>query len=316
MVVVRRLIGVAATLVVAACAGVVGWRLWDIYMYDPWTRDARVRANILNLAPDVSGLIQAVNVVDNQQVKKGDVLFVVERDRFQAAVAQAQALVENRRANLVLARDNARRDEDLARMDSSAITQVRVETTRAAAAVAAAELDQAQAALTTANINLERTLVRSPVNGYVANLTAVVGDYANTGTPVVVVIDSDSFYVSAFFMETKLPYVQDGARAKVQLMAGNVVIDGRVEGVSRGIAQADVDGVGRLADINPNFTWVRLAQRVPVRIRLENVPPEVRLVAGLTATVSIDVPKTGDRPAAGQQPKAGEAAKTGATPGK
>jgi RND family efflux transporter MFP subunit len=283
----KRAIGIAVTLAMVAVAAVVGSKLWNLYMYEPWTRDARVRATIVNVAPDVSGLISSLNVVDNQAVKKGDVLFVVERDRFEAAVAQARALVENKRANLSLARDNARRDEDLARMDSSAITQVRVETTRAAAAVAAAELDQAQAALTTANINLQRAEVRSPVNGFAANLTASVGDYADRGKPVLELIDSDSFYVSAFFMETKLPAIHEGDRAQIQLMAGNTILEGRVEGVSRGIAQADVDAVGRLANVNPNFTWVRLAQRVPVRIALEKVPSDVRLVAGLTATVMI-----------------------------
>lgn len=290
----KRVIGVAVTLAMVAIAVVVGSKLWNLYMYEPWTRDARVRANIVNLAPDVSGLISSLNVADNQSVKKGDVLFVVERDRFEAAVAQARALVENKRANLGLARDNARRDEDLARVDSSAITQVRVDTTRAAAAVAAAELDQAEAALTTANINLQRAEVRSPVNGFVANLTASVGDYADQGTPVLVLIDSDSFYVSAFFMETKLPAIHEGDRAQVQLMAGNAILEGRVEGVTRGIAEVDVDPVGRLANVNPNFTWVRLAQRVPVRIALEKIPSDVRLVAGLTATVTI-APREADK---------------------
>jgi len=283
----RQAIRVSVTLAVAAIAAVTGWKLWNVYMYEPWTRDARVRATILNLAPDVSGLISSLNVVDNQSVKKGDVLFVIERDRFQAALAQAQALVENKRANLRLANDNARRNQQLARADSSAITQVEIETSQATAAVAAAELGQAEAALTTANINLQRTEVRSPVNGFVTNLTASVGDYATTGTPVLAIIDSDSFYVYAYFMETKLPAVRDGDRARVQLMAGNVVLEGRVQGVSRGIAEAGVDNVGLLANINPNFTWVRLAQRVPVRIVLDKIPPDVRLIAGLTATVTM-----------------------------
>jgi RND family efflux transporter MFP subunit len=284
---VRQAIGVSVTLAVVAIAVAIGWKLWNVYLYEPWTRDARVRATIVNLAPDVSGLVSSLNVVDNQSVKKGDVLFVVERDRFQAAVAQAQALVENKRANLSLANDNAKRDQELARADSSAITQVQIETSQATAAVAAAELGQAEAALTTANINLQRTEVRSPVNGFVTNLTASVGDYATTGTPVLAIIDSDSFYVYAYFMETKLPAVRDGDLAQVQLMAGNVVLEGRVQGVSRGIAETGVDTVGLLANINPNFTWVRLAQRVPVRIALGKLPPDVRLIAGLTATVTI-----------------------------
>jgi multidrug resistance efflux pump len=298
--IVRQAIRVAVTLAVAAIAVVVGWKLWDNYMYEPWTRDARVRATIVNLAPDVSGLISSLNIVDNQDVKKGDLLFVVERDRFQAAVAQAQALVANRQANLILANANARRDQLLAQEDSAAITQVRVDTSRAAAAVAKAEVQQAEAALVTANINLARTEVRSPVNGFVTNLTASIGDYATTGRPVVAIVDSDSFYVYAYFMETKLPAVRDGARAQVELMAGNVVIEGRVQGVSRGIYETGVDSVGPLANINPNFTWVRLAQRVPVRIALGPVPPGVRLIAGLTATVTLVAPDKPIGPSGGR----------------
>lgn len=283
----RHAIRVGITLVMTVIAVGVGWKLWNVYMYEPWTRDARVRSIIVNLAPDVSGLISKLNVADNQQVKKGDILFVVERDRFLAAQAQAQALVENRRASLQLAKDNEKRDEDVYKVDPGAISAANVEARRAAALVAAAEVDQAVAALQTANINLERTEVRSPVNGYVTNMTASVGDYATTGTPVLAIINSDAFYVYAYFMETKLPYVRDGDVAEVQLMAGDVVIQGTVQGVSRGIAEAGVDNVGLLANINPNFTWVRLAQRVPVRIQLGPIPPNVRLVAGLTATVTV-----------------------------
>lgn len=283
----KNLFRFAITLAAVAAAGVIGWKLWDLYMYAPWTRDARLRATIVNLAPDISGLISSLPIVDNQSVRKGDLLFVIERDRFVAAVDQARALVENKKANLTLASDNARRDQFLMAQDSAAISQVRAETSRATAAVAAAEVDQAQAALRTASINLERTEVRSPVNGYVTNLTASVGDFAGIGKPVLAIVDTDSFYVYAYFMETKLPQVLDGARAQVELMAGNVLIEGRVQGISRGIYESGVDNVGPLADINPNFTWVRLAQRVPVRIALEKVPPDVRLIAGLTATVTV-----------------------------
>ena len=283
----RHVIRVGITLVMTALAVGVGWKLWNVYMYEPWTRDARVRSIIVNLAPDVSGLISKLNVADNQQVKKGDILFVVERDRFLAAQAQAQALVENRRASLQLAKDNEKRDEDVYKVDPGAISAGQCRGPPRRRAVAAAEVDQAVAALQTANINVERTEVRSPVNGYVTNMTASVGDYANTGTPVLAIINSDAFYVYAYFMETKLPYVRDGDVAEVQLMAGDVVIPGTVQGVSRGIAEAGVDGVGLLANINPNFTWVRLAQRVPVRIQLGPIPPNVRLVAGLTATVTV-----------------------------
>ena len=284
----RQAIRVSVTLAVAAIAAVIGWKLWNVYMYEPWTRDARVRATILNLAPDVSGLISSLNVVDNQSVKKGDVLFVIERDRFQAALAQAQAPGREQAREPELANDNARRDQALARADSSAITQVEIETSQATAAVAAAELGQAEAALTTANINLQRTEVRSPVNGFVTNLTASVGDYATTGTPVLAIIDSDSFYVYAYFMETKLPAVRDGDRRT-----------GAAHGRRRGPRGAGPGGEPRHCRSRrrqrsgcwPTSTPISPGCASPNACRsaslLDKIPPDVRLIAGLTATVTM-----------------------------
>lgn len=277
-------VGVTALVVVAAVF--VGWRLWAYYTLSPWTRDARVRANVVELAPDVSGLISAFNVVDNQVVKKGDVLFVIDRQRFQVALRQAQAVVAMREQALRLAQDDAGRDANLRSEDSPAISVQAAERSATSAAEALAELEEAQAALATAQIDLERTEVRAPVNGYVTNLTASVGDYATTGQPVLAIVDSDSFYVYAYFMETKLPAIRDGDAAEVRLMAGGVVIPGTVEGLSRAIAPA-TPADGLLATVDPEFDWIRLAQRIPVRIRLGEIPPGVRLISGLSCTVVV-----------------------------
>lgn len=277
---------VAVTAFAVVVAVAVGWWLWDYYTLAPWTRDARVRANVVEIAPDVSGLIAAINVVDNQDVKKGDVLFVIDQQRFRVALQQAEAVVAMREQALKLAEDEAARDASLRGEDSEAISVQAAERTSTSAAEAEAALQEAQAELAMAQLNLARAEVRAPVNGYVTNLTASVGDYATTGRGVLAVVDSDSFYVYAYFMETKLPAIRDGAAAEVRLMAGGVVIPGTVEGLSRAIADVTAAG-GLLASVDPEFDWIRLAQRIPVRIRLGAVPPGVRLVSGLSATVVV-----------------------------
>jgi RND family efflux transporter MFP subunit len=278
---------VAVTLAATVAAALVGWWLWDFYMLSPWTRDARVLANTSVVSPDVSGLITTINVVDNQKVAKGDVLFVIDRERFTLAVEQAQANVEQSQWTLKLAQDNAERDARLIMTDSSAISAETAEASRSKAGEASAALQLARSQLATARLNLERSTVRSPVNGLVTNLTATVGDYATRGTGVLAVVDSDSFYVYAYFMETKLPAIKVGSEAEVRLMAGGTVLHGTAQGLSRAIANPTAVRGGLLASVDPNFEWIRLAQRIPVRIALDKVPADFQLVSGMSATVVI-----------------------------
>jgi multidrug resistance efflux pump len=296
----RQAVRIAVTLAAVAAAVAVVWQLWDYYTVSPWTRDGLVRANVVQIAPDVSGLISKLNAVDNQAVRRDDVLFVIDQQRFQVAVEQAEAVVEQKRQAQLLAQSVADRNATLRAQDNAAISDLMNQQSQVAAAIAAAELKEAQAQLATARINLARTEVRSPVNGYVTNLVAELGDYASTGQGVLAVVDSDSFYVDGYFMETKLPAIQVGDRARVTLMAGGAVIGGSVESISRGIADPQ-GGTGSelLAAVNPNFAWIRLAQRIPVRIKLDEVPPDVRLVSGLTCTVVVDPDST---PAAASAP--------------
>ena len=253
-------------------------------------------AYVVEIAPDVSGLISAINVVDNQVVHKGDVLFVIDQERFKVAVDQAQAVVLKSEQALRLAEDDARRYATLRSPNFEAASAETIERYAIVAEEARAELQQAQAQLATAQINLARSEVRAPANGYVTNLTASVGDYATVGKGVLAVVDSDSFYVYGYFMETKLPAIHNGDAAEVRLMAGDVVLKGKVEGLSRAIADPTAAG-GLLAAVNPEFEWIRLAQRIPVRIHLEDVPPSVRLVSGLSCTVVIK-PRPGAVPSA------------------
>ena len=284
---------IVVTLVVVIAAVLVGWRLWELYTLSPWTRDARVQGNVVEVAPDVSGLITRIDVLDNQKVARGDILFVIDRQRFSLAVEQAKANVDQSQWAAKLASDNADRDARVMKDDSGAVSAEAAETSRARASEAAAALQLARSQLATAELDLERSTVRSPVNGFVTNLTATVGDYASRGKGMVALVDSDSFYVYAYFMETKLPAVRIGSEAEVRLMAGGTVLRGRVQGLSRAIANPTAAGGGLLASVDPNFEWIRLAQRIPVRIALESLPPNVELVAGMSATVVIH-PKPSD----------------------
>jgi RND family efflux transporter MFP subunit len=281
---------VLVTLVAVIAAVLVGWWLWNFYTLSPWTRDARVQGNIVEVAPDVSGLITTISVVDNQKVAKGDTLFIIDRQRFTLAVEEAEANVAQSQSTQKLAQDDADRDAQVMKRDPSAISPMTAETSRTKASEAAAALRLAQSQLAVAKLNLERSTVRSPVNGFVTNLTTTVGDYATRGTGVLALVDNDSFYIYAYFMETKLPAIKIGSEAEVKLMAGGTILHGRVQGLSRAIANPTAAGGGLLASVDPNFEWIRLAQRIPVRIALENVPAQVELVAGMSATVVVRQP--------------------------
>lgn len=277
---------VAVTLTVVVAAGFAGAYVWRSYVDEPWTRDGRVRADIVRLGPDVSGPVMEVRIRDNQQVRRGDVLFVVDQERFRLALDLARATEQGRASDLEQKRREAARREKLT---SAAISEEVQEQARSAVQAAEAALAQAVAERKTAELNLARTEVRAPVNGYVTNLLLRPGDYVSPGAAVVAIVDSDSFYVAGYFEETKVRLIHEGDAATVRLMGHAGDLEGRVQSVARAIVDRDnATGSDLIANVNPSFSWVRLAQRVPVRIRLEHVPDDVRLTAGLTATVVVE----------------------------
>jgi RND family efflux transporter MFP subunit len=275
----------ALTLVVVLVAIVAGWELWSYYMLEPWTRDGRVRADVVTVAADVSGLISDVYVHDNEKVSIGQPLFRIDQRRFQYAVDQAKAEAASLEATL----DQARRDLVRSKsLTSLAISQQQVERSQQAFDVAQAQFDAANATLEVANLNLERSTVLAPVNGIVTNFDLLPGRYVNVGAAVFALIDSDSFRVEGYFEETKLRRIHIGEEATVKLIGDPRVLSGHVESIAYGIEdQNRSTSTELLASVNPTFSWVRLAQRIPVRIKLDNVPPDLLLVAGRTATVSI-----------------------------
>jgi multidrug resistance efflux pump len=275
---------VAVTLVAVGLACVLGAALWQHYMWAPWTRDGRVRAEVVDIAPEVAGTVVEIPVHDDEFVHKGDVLFVIDPARFEIAIAQAQAAVDGAKEELQLKLSDARRRQGL----NGVVSTEEQERYRSAASVADAQYATAKAALDLAKLNLARSTLRSPVNGYVTNLRLRVGDYATTGQARVALVDSDSFWINGYFEETKLKEIQPGALARIKLMGYDPPLVGHVEAIARGINEqnSSADGMG-LQDVNPVFTWVRLAQRIPVRIHIDQVPTGVVLAAGTTCTVSI-----------------------------
>jgi multidrug resistance efflux pump len=274
---------VTSLLVVAAAYA--GWRLWAHYELEPWTRDGRVKAYVVQVAPDVSGLVTAVPVHDNQDVKAGDILFEIDRARFQLAYQQAKAAVAAQTVALTQATRDAHRNRELGQLvaaEQREQSQTRVEQ-------AEAQLAEAKVALDVASLNLERSRVVAATDGRVTNLDLRVGAYASAGRPVMAVVDAGSFYVEGYFEETKLPLIQEGDAVTVALMGDPRTLHGHVESIALGIADRDRSAAANmLPNVNPNFNWVRLAQRIPVRVHIDKVPDGVRLVAGQTATVSLD----------------------------
>ncbi|QZP31528.1 HlyD family secretion protein [Pseudomonas sp. DR48] len=291
----KKLFSLIATLTVLALALWLGRILWANYMDTPWTRDGRVRADVINVAADVAGVVVEVPVRDNQVVKKGDVLMLIDPEHYQLAVKQAQALVASRKATWEMRRLNANRRAD---MDNLVISSESREDASNIAGAAMADYQLAQAQLEAAELNLKRTRVLSAVDGYVTNLNVHRGDYAKMGESKMAVVDRHSFWVYGFFEETKLPHIRVGDSADLQLMSGEL-LKGHVESIARGIYDRDnPQSRDLIADVNPTFNWVRLAQRVPVRIHLDQVPDDLVLAAGITCTVIINPqPESGDNTA-------------------
>ena len=284
------------TLAVVAAAAGAGLRLWDHYELEPWTRDGRVRANVVQIAPDVSGLVTAVPVQDNQPVAAGALLFEVDRARYTLALRQAESSVVSAKVALTQAQRENARNIDLGNLISQELreqTGTRVEAAQANVAQAAISLDAAR-------LNLERAQVRAPTAGLVTNLDMRTGSYAQAGRPALALVDAKSFYVEGYFEETKLPRIHVGDRVRVTPMGG-ARLDGTVESIAAGIADRDrTTGTNLLPSVNPTFNWVRLAQRIPVRVKLDPLADGTRLVAGETVTVQVvgDAPaKVAQRPA-------------------
>jgi RND family efflux transporter MFP subunit len=288
----RFLLRKVATAGIAVVAVLVALVTWDQYNDGPWTRDGRVRVQVASVAPEISGKITELRIVDNQFVHKGDILYVIDPFDFDVALRTNKAVLQQKMADLSVKELQSERRRRLSDLASSTEEKQVYE---GSALQAKAAVDSAQQQVREAELNLQRTEVRSPVNGIVTNLLVREGDYAHQGASNISIIDTDSYWVDGYFEETKLARLCVGDRAEAKLMGYSAPITGHISTVTLGVsvsnAAASTQG---LPNVDPVYTWVRLAQRVPVRIAIDKVPPGVPLVSGLTATVTIRDGKDGE----------------------
>lgn len=314
-----NLIRLSTTALIVLLAAFVAWMAWNHYMLSPWTSDARVRAEVTRVAPDISGRVTTVMVQDNQQVNAGDVLFIIDPERYRLALEQAEADLQSARAGaaaagtkasqteLAMRQAHAKRraalgdvisgeDRDDAHSSASAAqanlqqAQAAQQSANASQQQAIASVRQAEVALAHAQLELQRTVVRAPLNSTVTNLDVRVGDYADAGQARIALVTTGTFWIYGYFEETKLPKIHVGDAVDIRLMAGGVQLKGMVESISNGIADAASPKADNLlADVQPTFNWIRLAQRIPVRVRIDSAstPDDLRLSAGMSATLRV-----------------------------
>jgi multidrug resistance efflux pump len=289
---VRFLLRKVATVAIAVVAVLVALVTWDQYNAGPWTRDGRVRVQVASVAPDVSAKIKELRIADNQFVHKGDILYVIDPFDFDVALRTDEATLQQRMADLNVKELQSERRHRLSDLASSVEEKQIYE---GSALQAKAAVDAARQQVVEAEANVQRTGVRSPVNGIVTNLLLREGDYAHLGVANVSIIDTDSYWVDGYFEETKLARLCVGDRAEVKLMGYSDPIIGHIATVTRGVSVSNAAAATQgLPNVDPVYTWVRLAQRVPVHIAIDHVPPGVPLVSGLTATVTIRNGKDGE----------------------
>jgi multidrug resistance efflux pump len=268
-------------LMAAITIGFLLFRYWE----SPWTRDGQVMANIVGIAPRVAGPIIEIPLIDNQYIKKGDLLFAIDPSTFQAVLDNAQARLDVAQADLV------QKNQELIRQTQLFQTQVTdqrdFQNAQDAFAASKASLTAAQAEVKSASLNLEYTRVYAPVDGFVTNMNTSPGTYVDVGEQLLALIDADSFWVAAYFKETQLQHIRIGDQAKVHLM-GHFwePLEATVHSIGWGIFVPNGSTVQLLPDVQPTVDWVRLPNRFPVRIQL-NGPSPIPLRIGQTASISI-----------------------------
>lgn len=263
----------------------LGLKLWHNYMNTPWTRDGRIRADTIIISPDVSGLVDKVYVKDNQFVKKGELLFQIDKSRFLEDIAKLEAFCKIQKAEYEMLKKQF--DRRFA-VSNDIISKEEHETAQYKLEIAKANYEKSLSELNLAKLNLERSSVISPEDGWVTNLVLKNGDFINRGQNSLAVISNNSFWVYGYFEEHKIPLIKEGDNATIQPLGTDFIIKGHVESIANGITDRDNDfGKRLLANVNPSFTWVRLAQRIPVRIYIDEVPKDFILRAGVTCTIQI-----------------------------
>ncbi|AIQ98631.1 p-hydroxybenzoic acid efflux pump subunit AaeA [Pluralibacter gergoviae] len=289
---IRKFSRTAITVILVILAFIAIFHAWVYYTESPWTRDARFSADVVAIAPDVSGLITEVDVKDNQLVKKGQTLFIIDRPRYQKALAEAEADVAYYQA---LADEKRREAGRRNKIGAVALSREEVDQANSNLQTVEHQLARAQATRDLARLDLERTVIRAPSDGWITNLNVYGGEFITRGSTAVALVKKGTFYVTAYMEETKLEGVRPGYRAEITPLGSTRVLKGTVDSIASGVTNASstVDAKG-MATVDSNLEWVRLAQRVPVRIHLDKQTDNL-WPAGTTATVIVTGKQDRDR---------------------
>jgi multidrug resistance efflux pump len=287
----KKLGSLALTLVLLVAIAWVSGIIWDKYMYTPWTRDGRLRSNVVSIAPDVSGWITKLDAENAQQVKAGDTLFEIDPHRYQAALELAEARADAARIELRRSQDMMTRRQ---RVLDGAVSGEENDLAKIDVAAKRAAVSEAEASVKAAQIDLDRTTYRAPISGKVINLSTEVGDYVTRGVEKLAIINTASYYLTGYFEETKIPSIHVGDAVDIWLMAGKVQLKGHVRSIDAGISNKNMTaGNQQLPEVEATFTWLRLAQRIPVDISIDALPAGLDIASGMSATLRVHPQSTG-----------------------
>lgn len=285
----KKLIVIALNVVILGGAAWLGYHKYEEYFNNPWTRNGQVRANIIKIAPRVSGPIVNVAIQDNQEVKTGDLLFEIDPEPYEVAYTQAEVALEKSIISSRGKKIEYDRLTDIRAKDRGAVSHKDLIRREIAYQESLLQIKATEEQLKSARLNLSYTKVYATVDGFVSNLDIRKGTQAVANQPVLALIDKHSFWVFGFFRENQLQQIGPGSQARVTLMAHpDTPLEAKVESIGWGIAPSDgAVGYNLLPNVNPVFQWIRLAQRIPVRITINELPADIDLRFGLSASIMV-----------------------------
>lgn len=284
-----KIIKILLTLTILGVAAFLGYNKYTEYINNPWTRDGQVRTQVIQVTPRVNGMVIKIHIVDNQRVQTGNLLFEIDPALYQVKVDQAQARLQRTLEAAKGTKIEYERVRSIYAIDKGAVSQKDLVRNETNYYKSLADIDSSRESLNTAKLNLSYTKVYAEVDGYVSNINFQIGSQASANKPILALVDENSYWVFGFFREDAIPKVEVGDTAKVTLLAyPDTALTGKVESIAWGIAHSDGNpGNNLLPSVKPVFQWIRLAQRIPVRIKLDKLPENVKLRFGLTASVMI-----------------------------
>ena len=285
----QKIIKIVFTLAIISLALFVGYNKYREYIENPWTRDGQVRTQVIQVTPRVSGMITNIAVHDNQAVKKGDLLFEIDPSQYQVKLDQSQARLQRTLEGAKGTKVEYERVNKIYSRDKGAVSQKDMNRNEVNYYKSLADIDTSTEAVNTAKLNLSYTKVYAEVDGYVSNINFQTGSQAVANQPILALVDTSSYWVFGFFREDAIPEVAVGDQARVTLLAyPETPLNGTVESIAWGIAPSDGNpGANLLPSVKPVFQWIRLAQRIPVRIKLDKLPDDIKLRFGMTASVMV-----------------------------